>query len=396
MLTSYNGVSITYDDIGNPLSYYNGSSYNFTWTGRQLTGVTKGGITYSFTYNDEGIRTSKTKGGVTTTYYLEGSRIVAEKTGDNLTVYIYDSSGMPVGMQYCANSSTSTLWDVYWFERNLQGDVVAVYSENGTKLVQYKYDAWGKISITYYSGGSSTTATKNPFRYRGYYYDVDLGLYYLQTRYYDANTGRFISPDTESVITATPDALTDKNLYAYCDNNPVMRRDDGGEFWLTAMLVGAVIGATINATVSAISQKITTGTVNWGEVLVSAGAGALSGAVATTGIGAFGSAFVNAAIDGTEYLVSQTINGGEINGTEFVYTMFCGAVTAGKGIDSSKLRGVYKHSKETLKTAVSPTKIARYATKIRNVKIEVAKGIGSVVKDGAISTFHNWMYDKFR
>ena len=188
---------------------------------------------YSFTYNDEGIRTSKTKGGVTTTYYLEGSTIVAEETNDNLTVYIYDSSGMPVGMQYCANSSTSTSWDVYWFERNLQGDIVAVYSSEGTKLVQYKYDAWGNISTTYYSGGASTTATKNPFRYRGYYYDVDLGLYYLNTRYYDANTGRFISPDAVDVVCATPNALTDKNLYAYCDNNPVMRRDDGGQFWDT-------------------------------------------------------------------------------------------------------------------------------------------------------------------
>ena len=233
MLTSYRGVSITYDAIGNPLSYYNGSSYNFTWTGRQLTGATKGGITYSFTYNDEGIRTSKTKGNVTTTYYLEGSRIVAEKTDKNVTVYIYDSEGLPIGMQYHGESYGTDVWDTYWFERNLQGDVVAVYNQAGTKLVEYKYDAWGNCTSTYYNSGSSTTATKNPFRYRGYYYDNDLKLYYLNTRYYDANTGRFISPDTESVITATPNALTDKNLYAYCDNNPVMRRDDGGQLWDT-------------------------------------------------------------------------------------------------------------------------------------------------------------------
>ena len=174
-LTSYNGQTIEYDVIGNPTRYYNGLSYNFTWTGRQLTGATKGGVSYSFTYNDEGMRTSKTKNGVTTTYYLEGSRIVAEETNDNLTVYIYDASGMPVGMQYCQNSSTSTAWEVYWFERNLQGDIVAVYSSEGVKLVEYKYDAWGNAAVTYYNSGSSTTATKNPFRYRGYYYDQDLG-----------------------------------------------------------------------------------------------------------------------------------------------------------------------------------------------------------------------------
>ncbi|MBE6644827.1 MAG: RHS repeat protein, partial [Ruminococcaceae bacterium] len=100
LLTSYRGQAITYDAIGNPLSYYNGSSYTFTWTGRQLTGATKGGHIFTFTYNDEGIRTSKTKNGVTTTYYLNGSQIMAEETSGNVTVYLYDSQGMPIGMQY--------------------------------------------------------------------------------------------------------------------------------------------------------------------------------------------------------------------------------------------------------------------------------------------------------
>ena len=81
------------------------------------------------------------------------------------------------------------------FEKNLQGDIVAVYSSSGTKLVSYTYDAWSKSTIAYYNGGASTNETKNPFRYRGYYYDSDLGLYYLNARYYDQNTGRFISPE---------------------------------------------------------------------------------------------------------------------------------------------------------------------------------------------------------
>ena len=84
-----------------------------------------------------------------------------------------------------------------------------------------------------FAGGADKAVTKNPFMFRGYYYDSDLQLYYLNSRYYDANTGRFISPDRIDTICATPGALTDKNLYAYCDNNPVMRRDDGGQFWDT-------------------------------------------------------------------------------------------------------------------------------------------------------------------
>ena len=84
LLTAYNGNAITYDAIGNPLTYNNGKVYTFTWSGRQLIGATKGGNTYSFAYNDEGIRTSKTKNGVTTTYYLSGSQIIAEETGGKL------------------------------------------------------------------------------------------------------------------------------------------------------------------------------------------------------------------------------------------------------------------------------------------------------------------------
>ena len=235
-LTSFNGTAITYDGIGNPLVYYNG--VNFSWTGRQLTEAVNGSNTYSFTYNDEGIRTSKTVNGVTTTYYLSGTQIVAEETNGNITLYLYDSEGLPVGMQYHGASYAEDAWDIYWFERNLQGDIVAVYDKFGTKVISYTYDAWGNFVD---SSGANTTATLNPFRYRGYYYDSDLGLYYLNSRYYDPNTGRFISADNEAVITATPDALTDKNLYAYCDNNPVMRRDDGGEFWLRA-LGGAILG----------------------------------------------------------------------------------------------------------------------------------------------------------
>ena len=115
-----------------------GSFYSFTWRGRQLTGLEKDAHVYSFTYNDEGIRTSKTKNGVKTTYYLSGSQIVAEKTSDNLTVYLYDVSGLPIGMQYHGANYAANTWDVYWYEKNLPGDIVAVYNQAGTKLATYR------------------------------------------------------------------------------------------------------------------------------------------------------------------------------------------------------------------------------------------------------------------
>ena len=92
----------------------------------------------SFTYDDNGIRTSKTVNNVKHSYYLNGSLIVAEQWSDKLIVYLYDSTGMPIGMMYRTTSYAVDQWDVFWFEKNLQGDVVAIYSSNGIKVATYK------------------------------------------------------------------------------------------------------------------------------------------------------------------------------------------------------------------------------------------------------------------
>ena len=133
-MTSFNGHAITYDGIGNPLSYYNGSSYTFTWEGRRLVGAVKGSNTMSFEYNEEGIRTSKTVNGVETVYYVNGGQIVAEKTDTRTIVYIYDASGAPIGMMYRTTSYAENTWDIFWYEKNLQGDIVAVYNASGIKV----------------------------------------------------------------------------------------------------------------------------------------------------------------------------------------------------------------------------------------------------------------------
>ena len=234
-LTAFGGESFTYDEIGNPLIYYNGSDYIlFSWeNGRQLATLTKGVYDLSFEYNNEGIRTSKTVNGATHIYHLSGSLVMAEEWEDHLVLYLYDADGSPIGMQYRNSLYGKGQFDTYWFEKNLQGDVVAVYNQAGTKLIEYTYDAWGNSSVTYYNSGASTTATYNPFRYRGYYFDSESGFYYLNSRYYDPAIGRFITADKFSTIKASSFELTDKNLYAYCDNNPVNRTDDGGMFWDT-------------------------------------------------------------------------------------------------------------------------------------------------------------------
>ena len=116
---------------------------------------------------------------------------------------------------------------------NAQGDVMALYNWGGdTKVAEYSYDAWGNCTII--SDTTSThIATLNPFRYRGYYRDTDLGLYYLQSRYYDSEIGRFINADSTGLLAVSSGEITDKNLFSYCDNNPVTRVDVTGDVWET-------------------------------------------------------------------------------------------------------------------------------------------------------------------
>ena len=134
----------------------------------------------------------------------------------------------------------------YLFEKNLQGDIIAVYNQSGTKLISYYYDAWGNfVKTTHNISGTNVGAQYNPFTYRGYYYDTELDFYYLQSRYYDPEVGRFISPDSFDIIWATPSDLYDINLYSYCDNNPVMRVDNGGMFWDTIFDVGSLIVSVV-------------------------------------------------------------------------------------------------------------------------------------------------------
>ncbi len=145
--------------------------------------------------------------------------------------------------------------ETYVYERNLQGDIVGLLDKTGTWVAKYSYNAWGEpIYITDnkghdISGDRTHVANKNPYRYRGYYYDVETGLYYLKTRYYDPITCRFINADS---YLQTAQGFYDKNVFAYCENDPVNRVDTEGDFWFFA-----AIGAAIGAAVGFVSQVVT-------------------------------------------------------------------------------------------------------------------------------------------
>ncbi|MBQ7601755.1 MAG: RHS repeat-associated core domain-containing protein, partial [Lachnospiraceae bacterium] len=237
-LTSYNGNSISYDAIGNPLSYYNG--FSFTWEkGRQLASATNGTDTVTYTYDHEGHRVSKTVNGVTSSYTLEGDKVLFERNGDTSLWYYYDASGAPVAIKVDNV--------IHLYRKNLQGDITGIYSGlTGELLVSYVYDAWGKPVIT--DEANTTESAElielNPYLYRGYRYDQETGLYYLQSRYYDPETGRFVNAD---VFASTGDSNIACNMFAYCLNNPVNLTDAEGT-WpnLSSVFLGiAIVAAAV-------------------------------------------------------------------------------------------------------------------------------------------------------
>ena len=317
-LTSFNGYTIVYDGMGNPTKAYtegneSNPEYELTWNYiRRLMSYVNDDYTVSYTYNDEGIRTSKTVNGVKHEYVLEGSTILYEKYNDVIVIYFYDEAGLPIGMAYRKASEANLglaredQFEYFLFTKNLQGDILNIYSEDGTKVASYNYDAWGNHTVTNYT--SDNIGNINPFRYRGYYFDSETNFYYLNSRYYDPEIKRFISADSIDIIGATPDGLTDKNLYAYCDNNPVMRRDDGGKFW--HILTGAVVGAVIGA-VGSVLNDIMSGETDFKTIAINAGVsaafGALGGALTAIGMPTAASIATGAIMGGLEETTKQLL-----------------------------------------------------------------------------------------
>ena len=234
--------------------------------------------------------------------YICGAAVAPEKS----LLFSYDANGQAISVNYNGTE--------YYYLRNGQNDIVSLMDESGVRVVEYIYDAWGKLIST--TGTLATTlGADNPFRYRGYYCDTETGLYYLTTRYYDPEVCRFISAD---VYMSTGQGVLGGNMWAYCLNNPVNRFDTCGTWsmpnWLkitigvaaTALAVAitvstggaaapvivSVLSSTVgSAAISAVKSRIETG--NWDN----AGKAALDGAsngLMWGGIGALGGAAIKA------------------------------------------------------------------------------------------------------
>ena len=308
LLTKYNGKAITYDGIGNMLTY-NGASY--TWTGRELRKITNGSNTYSYKYNADGIRTSKTVNGTTTEFFLNGSQVLAQKTGDSVMRFFYDSAGKRVGF---ANGTM-----LFYYLYNVQGDVIAIVrAATGQVVAKYSYDAWGNCTVTNATGYA--VGDKNPFRYRGYYYDTETGLYYLNSRYYNPEFGRFISADI--FITTDIHGTLNANMFAYCGNNPVMRVDPTGE------LFGTISGTIIGGLTGALSAYLNGGNI-WAGALTGALNGGLCGFIADSTAFTGGAAILVCGAAGMLFEgINQSFNGTKFHNLDWGSIVLNGAFSA--------------------------------------------------------------------
>lgn len=231
VLTGYN-ETYTYDEAGNPLTYFKQST--MTWNGNDLASYSNGTTTATYSYVD-GLRTKKVVNGVTYLYSWQDDRLVSQvKLNENgqiaeKLVFWYDESNNLIGFVY--NDT-----DVYTYVRNQLGDIVYILDNNGQIVVTYQYLATGRVySIT--DTTSNKIGTINPFRYRGYYYDNESKMYYLKARYYCPDLMRFLSPDAPEYLDV--DVANSKlplNLYAYCENDPVQNTDYDGHCYYNSEL----------------------------------------------------------------------------------------------------------------------------------------------------------------
>ena len=198
--------------------------------GRRLVKITGPGLSQTNSYDSNGIRTKKVVNGVTTEFYTNGAAILVQKSSDGTRLdFLYDDKGNLFAMDYDGNR--------YFYQKNIQGDITGLIDVGGEEVVSYTYDTWGRL-LDVKDDSSESLAELNPFRYRGYYYDAEAGLYYVSSRYYDPETRRFVNADGYEIVNASPMSLVDKNVYAYCDNNPICRIDKHGDMWQVVFASG--------------------------------------------------------------------------------------------------------------------------------------------------------------
>ncbi len=411
LFTAYNGQKIAYEGqtynsssnsvsgtviSGNPVSYYNGKRWNMEWVnGNRLAEASSGTANVTYTYDRTGLRSTKTVNGTTYHYAYAGEKLVWQEWNGNEMFFFYDESNAPIGFWYHPATGSNVTG---YYMTTQQGDITRIEDVNGNVLATYEYDAWGRLISS-----SGSLAEINPLRYRGYYYDTETELYYLSNRYYDPKVSRFINADsTDAVLSAN--GLYDQNLFAYCDNNPVMRADNEGGFW--HILAGAAVGGLISGAVQ-VATNLATGK-EWSDGLLgSVATGAIGGALSATGLSRLAIFGANALVSAIDSWDKQRTSG---NGVNFALVLSDGVIggafgaLGGKGSGTKRLfnLGVSTVKRTTNATvhkgiksgAKEATKAFSYYVKSSSKYYKSTFNYRSYAKDAASNFASNWTSDK--
>ncbi|MCX8131107.1 MAG: GH-E family nuclease [Clostridia bacterium] len=302
----------------------------------RLTATEVDGRIVANTYNGDGLRVSKVSGNHTTQFLYDGMKPVLEldASGNQTARNVYGSDTL-LSRKVDTNNP-------FYMMYNGHGDVTALVDSTSTIQGTYYYDAFGKITA------SSGTAN-NPFRYSGYMYDsetalgTDTGMYYLNARFYDANTARFLQEDS---YTGDPSDPLSLNLYTYCTNNPLIYTDPTGHFFnfITAAF-GAAVGAVVGVASVGFDSLVNGNKHSWKDYLGAAVGGAITGAAAGFTMG--GSLVVEAAVAVTAGVAAsaagnvaqQLIATGNVDAKEVGYAALGGAAGGLGGAAGGALAG---------------------------------------------------------
>ena len=282
-------------------------------------------------YDADGIRCKKQvpSSNTTITYTYQGNNLIQEKivlengsqSSTTTQTFLYNSQGV---IGFVQGGTT------YTYRKNMFGDIVAIY-QGATKIAEYAYDAWGNCTIV---SDTNNVGRDNPFRYHGYYWDNDLNLYYLMSRYYDPQVGRFINADTLDYL--DPETIGGLNLYAYGSNNPINYCDPTGHFPWVSMLIGAAIGF-LTSYISDVINEMKDG-FDWSDFDTFEENGLkYVGAAIGGAIGGLGAGLISTILASGAGNVVEAAFAGQISNFGDVLTQFAiGGISGGAGYGISK------------------------------------------------------------
>ena len=361
------------------------------YIGRRLEKVEVGGKEYKYTYDDQGQRIKKEGNGKEEYYFYEEGRIKEVITKEYRLIYRYVGEEVK-GVTYKNENKEIS----YFYEKNILGEIIGIVDEEGKRVVEYRSSSYGEVE-NIHDNSKIEISAKDHLRYKGYIYDEETRLYYLKTRYYDPEIGRFISPD--SIDYQSPESINGLNLYAYCGNDPINMVDPTGHFAIS-LLVGLAVSFVIGSLSSIISQYVQYGNVNWIQAGIDGLFAVASTALAYTGIGLIGSIVAGAGMGLAQYTLDSAVFHDDFSWSGALISIGLGALSGlASGRGAQNFKSIGSNLDDTGRTGVKAilTAFDKYGTSVSYKKVlnlwgsRVAKSITkSISKNFTKSVITIW------